>query len=51
MVRKDLAYYRMKAEECREHAEQVTSPLDRARWLELAAEWIRLAEDAERREN
>jgi hypothetical protein len=36
--------------ECREYAERVISQLDKESWLWLAAEWLKLAEDLERRE-
>ena len=46
----DLQKYRQQAEECRKMAEKVFSPLDKEAWLELAADWLRLAQMAERRD-
>ena len=46
----DLQKYRQQAEECQKMAEKVFSPLDKEAWLELAADWLRLAQMAERRE-
>jgi hypothetical protein len=51
MVGKDSAYYRERAEECRELAERSVSPLDKESWQRLADERRKLADDAERREN
>ena len=45
----DLQKYRQQAEECRKMAEKVFRPLDKEAWLELAADWLRLAQMAERR--
>jgi hypothetical protein len=43
-------FCRAKAEECRQHVERGVSAVDKERWLMLVAEWLRLAEEAERRE-
>src|SRR5579863_3899277 len=45
----DTAASRAQAEECLDQADRSTSPTDREAWLRMAAEWIKLAEDAERR--
>jgi hypothetical protein len=45
----DIAASRAQAEECLDQADRSTSPTDREAWLRMAAEWIKLAEDAERR--
>jgi hypothetical protein len=42
----DAERYRRKAEECRNAAELAGNGLDKNDWLELAAEWLKLAEDA-----
>jgi hypothetical protein len=39
--------YRQKAQECREHANLATNDVDRAAWLQLAAEWAELAQSLE----
>jgi hypothetical protein len=39
--------YRQKAEECRLHALEARTVHDRANWLGMAEEWIRLADGAE----
>jgi hypothetical protein len=46
----DAERYRQQAEECRKMAEKVFSPLDKEAWLELAADWLRLVQIADRRE-
>jgi hypothetical protein len=40
--------YRREAEECRWNADKAMRPVDREAWLQLAAEWAKLAESAER---
>ena len=40
--------YRRKADDCRREAERAVSPLDRQRWLQLAGDWMKLAEARER---
>ena len=37
---------RKEAEDCRREAERVLSPLDKNAWLNLADEWMKLAEKA-----
>ena len=39
--------YRRKAGECLAHAERVTGTLDKARWLQLAESWQKLADRTE----
>jgi hypothetical protein len=34
--------YRAKAEECRLMAAKVTTPIDKAAWMELATDWLGL---------
>jgi hypothetical protein len=41
--------FRQEAEECRKLAERSASQLDKEAWLRLAADWIKLAENAEQR--
>jgi hypothetical protein len=41
--------YRQHAEECRRQADIATSELEKATWLKMANEWLRLAEPAEKR--
>lgn len=45
----DIAASCAQAEECLDQADRSTSQTDREAWLRMAAEWIKLAEDAERR--
>lgn len=40
----DVARFRKQAEEAREHAARVVSPLDKEAWLRIAQEWLRLAD-------
>ena len=49
MADTDAKQFRKEAEECRALAEKATSPQDRDEWLRLAAEWIKLAQEAESR--
>jgi hypothetical protein len=44
-----IARFRAQAEECRQQAERAISLLDKDSWLRVAGEWIKLAQDAERR--
>jgi len=41
----DAERYRAKAEECRQQAEKVLSPLDKEAWLKLSADWLLMAEE------
>jgi len=50
MTETDADQFRKEAEACRQQAEKAVSPLDKDMWLMLAADWLRLAEDAERPE-
>ena len=43
----DAARFRKQAEEAREHAARVASPLDKEAWLRIAEEWLKLSESAE----
>jgi hypothetical protein len=45
----DIVGLRAQAEECLKQAESSVSETDRETWLRMAAEWIKLVEDAERR--
>lgn len=47
MLQNHVEEYRQKAEECRLLALEARSVDDRAAWLEMADEWMRLAEEAE----
>ena len=40
--------YRAEARRCRQMADQVTSPLDKDAWLQLADEWLAMASIHER---
>ena len=42
--------FRSKATECRHLAETAINPLDKEAWLQLAEDWIKLAEDAQEME-
>jgi hypothetical protein len=44
----DAERFRQQAEECRQLAAESVSPLDREYWLGLAADWLKLAADAEK---
>jgi hypothetical protein len=46
----DEERYRKQAEDCRQMAGKVISPLDKEAWLKLAGDWLRLADDADLRE-
>ena len=41
--------YRKNADECRELAAKASNPNDKAQWLKLVQEWLRMAQEAERR--
>ncbi len=43
-VMDDVQRYRAKAEECRKAAAKALSPTGKAAWLQLAADWLQLAE-------
>jgi hypothetical protein len=47
MSKTDADRFRQQAEECRKLAERSASQLDKEAWLRLAADWIKLAENAE----
>jgi len=49
MAETDAERFRQEAEECRRLAVQSRSPLDKETWRRLAAEWLKMAEEAERR--
>ena len=49
MTETDADRFRQEADECRRLAEISPSQLDKEAWLRLAADWIRLAENAEQR--
>jgi hypothetical protein len=40
--------YHKTAVECREEADKAIRPIDRAHWLELAEQWVRMAHEAAR---
>ena len=42
------AEYRANAERCRQMANKVVSPLDKEKWLQLAADWMTMASRHER---
>jgi hypothetical protein len=35
------------ADECREQAAKALNPLDRERWLKIAEDWVRMAQEAD----
>jgi hypothetical protein len=41
--------YRKFSEECRQQASKSANPEDKRHWLRLAREWMRVADEAERR--
>ena len=45
----DAQRFREEAEECRKLAYRAINPLDKEAWLKLAAEWIKLAQGADRK--
>ena len=47
MPETDADRFRQEANECRKLAERSASQLDKEAWLRLAADWIKLAENAE----
>jgi len=47
----DVQKYRERAEECRIMAGKAFSPLDKEAWLQLAADWLRMVQMAEQRED
>jgi hypothetical protein len=47
MGKLDAEQCRKAAEECRTEAERALIPVDRERWLRMAAEWSELARQAE----
>jgi len=49
MTEIDAERFRKEAEECRQQAEKTVDPIDKEAWLKLAADWMRLAQDADRR--
>jgi hypothetical protein len=49
MVHDDADRFRKQAEECREQAAKVVSPLDKEAWLRVAEEWLKLALSVESR--
>jgi hypothetical protein len=49
MSQGDIERYRKQAQECQEQAERAVNPLDKERWLRLAGEWVKMAQDAEAR--
>ena len=49
MSDQDIGRFRAQAEECQLQAERSARESDKAAWLRMAREWIKLAEDAERR--
>jgi hypothetical protein len=50
MPETDADRFRQEAEECRRLAERLANQLDKEAWLRLAADWIKLAENAEQRQ-
>jgi hypothetical protein len=48
MTETDAETFRRQAEECRQMAARATNEHDKEGWLKLAADWLKLAERAER---
>ena len=49
MVMLDPDQCRLAAEKCRREAARALSPIERERWLKMAAEWSDLARQAEQK--
>jgi hypothetical protein len=49
MSEQDVARYRAQADECQHQAERAVNPLDKERWPRLAGDWIKMAQEAEKR--
>jgi len=49
MTETDVERFRSEAEECHKLAEKALSQADKEAWLRLAADWIKLAENAQER--
>jgi hypothetical protein len=49
MTETDAERFRKEAEDCGVLAEKASSPIDKEWWLRLAAEWLKLAQEAESR--
>jgi hypothetical protein len=49
MTETDAERFRLEAEECRKLAERSPNQHDKEAWLRLAADWIKLAENADQR--
>jgi hypothetical protein len=49
MPETDCNKYRKQAKACEEQAIKTISELDKETWLRFAADWLKLAEDAEKR--
>jgi hypothetical protein len=49
MTENDVQRFRSEAKGCHRLAEQATSPIDKQAWLRLAEDWIKLAEETEKR--
>jgi hypothetical protein len=45
----DIARFRAQAKECQDQADRSIRAVDKEAWLRMANEWLRLAQDAERR--
>jgi hypothetical protein len=45
----DAERFRKEVDVCREAADKATNPIDKAAWLQLAEDWLKLAEEAEQR--
>jgi hypothetical protein len=45
----DVARFRQQGADAQAHAEKAISPLDNEAWLKVASEWIKLAQNAEKR--
>jgi hypothetical protein len=49
VIEKNVERFRSEAEECRKLAGKALSQADKEAWLRLAADWIKLAENAQER--
>lgn len=49
MSEEDIARFRAQAEECQAQADRSIRTTDKEAWLRMANEWLKLAQDVERR--
>jgi hypothetical protein len=49
MTSRATDFYRAKAKECQDIAGSVPTPLEKDRWMLLATEWLRIADEVDER--